>query len=156
MIPPALYSIRTALFALLAALFLVLCAAVFIQINQSHKESHFFCGVRSGESALSQHPRYARGKELFIDNCACCHNKNMKDNLTGPALGPALKAWVAYPKSDLYRFIRNSQGMIRQRHPRALKVWKEYKPVIMNSFPGLTDEDIEAIVAYIQSSEVIY
>ncbi|MBL7782361.1 MAG: hypothetical protein JNM22_14145 [Saprospiraceae bacterium] len=46
--------------------------------------------------------------------------------------------------------------MIQKRHPRALQVWGQYKPVVMNSFPGLTDEDIDAMVTYIQSSEVVY
>ena len=27
------------------------------------------------------------GKTLFQNNCASCHNKNMKSDLTGPALG---------------------------------------------------------------------
>ena len=29
----------------------------------------------------------AEGKELFRGKCATCHNKNMKQDLTGPALG---------------------------------------------------------------------
>ena len=36
-------------------------------------------------------PTKEAGKDLFVANCAACHNKNMKDNLTGPALGARLK-----------------------------------------------------------------
>ncbi|MBI5914780.1 MAG: cytochrome c, partial [Bacteroidetes bacterium] len=36
------------------------------------------------------------GKVLFKNNCASCHNKNMKDKLTGPALGGLQERWAAF------------------------------------------------------------
>ena len=47
-------------------------------------------------------PDIEAGKTLFKNNCASCHNKNMKDKLTGPALGGTQERWAAYPKEDLY------------------------------------------------------
>ena len=63
----------------------------------------------------------AAGKTLFKNQCASCHNKNMKDKLTGPALGGVQERWAAYPKEDLYSWIRNSQAMINSGHPRAVE-----------------------------------
>ena len=38
------------------------------------------------------------GKSLFKANCAQCHAKNMKSNLTGPALGGVEERWADYPR----------------------------------------------------------
>lgn len=89
------------------------------------------------------------GKALFKSQCASCHNKNMKDKLTGPALGGLEERWADYPREDLYTWIRNSQAMIADGHPRAVELWNEWKPTVMNPFPNLKDEEIENMLAYI-------
>ena len=89
------------------------------------------------------------GKTLFRNYCATCHNKNMRDNLTGPALGGLEERWADYPKEDLYKWIRNSQAMINEGHPRAVELWDEWKPVVMNNFLNLTDPQIDNIIAYV-------
>jgi cytochrome c551/c552 len=94
-------------------------------------------------------PTKEAGKELFTANCAACHNKNMKDNLTGPALGGMEERWAAYPRADLYSWIRNSQSLISAGHPRAVELWNQWKPVLMNNFTGLTDEQIESIILHV-------
>jgi mono/diheme cytochrome c family protein len=90
------------------------------------------------------------GKALFRSQCASCHNKNMKDDLTGPALGGTQERWADYPKEDLYSWIRNSQKMIADGHPRANEVWDEWKPTVMNNFLNLTDQEITNILGYIE------
>lgn len=92
---------------------------------------------------------YNTGKELFRLNCAACHNRNMKDNLTGPALAGVQDRWADYPPEDLYKWIRNSQAMIVEGHPRAQEMWDTWKPVVMTPFLTLTDQDIDAILLYI-------
>ena len=79
----------------------------------------FACTV---QSALFAAPTVEEGKNLFIANCASCHNKNMKDNLTGPALGGTEERWAAFPREDLYKWIRNSQALIATGHPRATEL----------------------------------
>jgi len=76
----------------------------------------------------------------------------MKDKLTGPALGGTTGRWAKYPREDLYGFIRHSQQMIKARHPRARQLWKEYQPTTMNNFPALTDQDLEALLKYIEAN----
>lgn len=94
-------------------------------------------------------PDLDAGKTLFRNNCGQCHARDMKSNLTGPALGGVEGRWADYPKEDLYTWIRNSQGMINAGHPRAVELWNEWKPTVMNAFQQLTDQEIANILAYI-------
>ncbi len=89
------------------------------------------------------------GKSLFKSQCASCHNKNMKDDLTGPALGGFEERWQDYPIEDLYAWIKNSQAQIASGHPKAVELWNEWKPTVMTSFPNLTNEDMDNILAYV-------
>jgi len=106
-------------------------------------------GIQIG---YAQEASIEEGKALFRNQCASCHNRNMKDNLTGPALGGTQERWAAYPESDLYRWIRNSPAMISEGHPRATELWNEWKPNVMNTFLNLTDVEIESILLYIDDA----
>lgn len=75
----------------------------------------------------------------------------MKDKLTGPALGGTEERWAAFPRKDLYSWIRASQTMIAKGHPRAAELWAQWKPAQMNNFPGLTDDNIESLLLYIDA-----
>jgi mono/diheme cytochrome c family protein len=99
--------------------------------------------------SLQAAPTVEEGKTLFVANCAACHNKNMKDDLTGPALAGTEERWAAFPREDLYSWIRGSQAMISAGHPRAVELWNKWKPTAMNNFPGLTDDQIESMLLYI-------
>ncbi len=100
-------------------------------------------------SGLFAGPTKEAGKDLFLANCATCHAKNMKDNLTGPALSGVEDRWSAFPRKDLYAWIRNSQALVSAGHPRATEVWNKYKPTVMNNFPQMTEEQIESIILFI-------
>ena len=84
-----------------------------------------------------------KGKELFNSNCAACHKLDAK--MTGPALrgiSPRLtNEW-------LYKWIRNSQDMIKSGDAEAVRVSKEYNGSVMTAFPQLTNGDIDNIIAY--------
>ena len=142
---------RNTLYAILALLLAIVALVVLLSLNnysRGQQESGAFCGVDSIES--NHPPQYQKGKELFVANCAACHNKNMNDNLTGPALAGVEGRWSAFPRADLYRWMRGSQAMIKSGHPRAKDLWAKWKPVIMNDFVALSDEDIEALLFYIR------
>ena len=101
-------------------------------------------------AALFSAPDIEVGKDLFKNNCAACHNKNMKDALTGPALGGVQERWASYPKADLYNWVRNSQGEIKAGHPKAVELWNQFKPTVMTAFPNLKDDEIESILLYVE------
>ena len=88
------------------------------------------------------------GKDLFKANCAQCHNKNMKDDLTGPALGGVQARWAGREKV-LHNWIRNSQSVIASGDPYAVALYNKYNKTLMNPFPQLKDDEIESILAYI-------
>ena len=87
------------------------------------------------------------GKELFKNNCAACHSKDMRSAATGPALGGSQARWA--DDVALYKWIRNSQAMIQSGHPRSVELWNQYKPTVMTAFPKLTDDEIGSLLAYV-------
>jgi len=91
----------------------------------------------------------AQGKRLFKINCAQCHNKNMVDDLTGPALKGVKERWLG-KEALLYDWIRNSQAVIATGDPYAKELYTKWNKTLMNPFPNLTDEEIEAILEYIE------
>ncbi len=95
---------------------------------------------------------YKEGKTIFKNYCASCHNKNMKDDMTGPALAGVEERWEKYPKEDLYNWIRNSQKLVSEKHPRAISLVKEWNNISMTSFPNLSDEEIEGVLLFISTN----
>ena len=88
------------------------------------------------------------GAALFMMNCASCHNRNMRSKSTGPALGGVTDRWEN--KALLYDFIRNSQAVIASKDAYAVALFNEYGKSVMTSFPNLTDEEIDALLEYIE------
>lgn len=130
----------------------ILCLSVSNHFQQPDDEQLAGCGTITPEKKVNyseeQEETYFIGKKLFKTNCMTCHNRNMVDNMNGPALAGVTDRWSTYPEEDLYHWIRNSQQLIAQKHPRAVNLWKEWQS-IMNSFENLSDEDIDAILFYI-------
>ena len=90
-----------------------------------------------------------KGKQLFNVNCAACHALNRK--MTGPALGNVearLAEEQGLGKEWLYKWIKNSAGLIASGDAYANKVYNEYNQSAMTAFPTLSNEDIDNILAY--------
>lgn len=142
--------LKAQLYALLATLGGLLLIIVSFIFWQSETPAQAANNNQPGQKIAVLNPRIAAGKELFITNCAACHSKSMVDDLTGPALRGVEERWAAYPRQDLYRWIRHSQQMIQARHPRAIELKKKWGTAIMTDFPDLSDEQMEQILAYIR------
>ena len=91
------------------------------------------------------------GKKLFKINCGSCHNRNMKSDMIGPALAGVRDRWSDYPISDLYNWVKNSSKLVEEEHPMAITIYKEWDRGTMTTFSGMTDEEVEAILVYIES-----
>ncbi len=87
------------------------------------------------------------GKALFNQKCASCHA--IDKQLVGPALSGVEDRWD--DKAMLYDWVRNSAAVIKKGYPRAVAVYNEYKRVQMAAFPELKNEDIDAILGYINT-----
>ena len=83
------------------------------------------------------------GKKLFNANCAACHKLNKR------AVGPALRGVSAkYDREWLYTWIKNSTAMVKSGDAQAVAIYEEYNGSVMTSFPQLSNEDIDNIIAY--------
>ncbi len=85
----------------------------------------------------------ADGLSLFKANCAACHKPD--EAYVGPKLQGAKdrepsKDWV-------YKWVANASAMANT-DPYAMKLKAEYGGVVMTSFPGLSKEEIDAILDY--------
>lgn len=89
------------------------------------------------------------GKALFQSNCAACHNP-LKD-----ATGPALKGVDArVPNKEwLYKWVKNSASVIATGDKYANDLYNKWNKTAMTAFPSLSNEEIDAIVTYVNSVE---
>ncbi|MCL6525057.1 MAG: cytochrome c [Thermoflavifilum sp.] len=87
-----------------------------------------------------------KGQELFQANCSACHR--IHEKLIGPPLAGVTKM---RSKEWLYNWIRNSQAVINSGDTAAINLYKEYNQVQMTPFPQLSNQDIDAILAYIDA-----
>lgn len=88
--------------------------------------------------------KHELGKTLFRANCAVCHHQTK--NSAGPALQGALGR--APDKEWVYKFVRNSAKLIAEGDKYANELYKTYGKTAMTAFPTLSNEDIDAIMAY--------
>ena len=87
--------------------------------------------------------RVAVGKKIFQTNCASCHKLDKK--LIGPALGG-----IADRRSNewLKAWIKDNNALRASGDQDAIDIFEEYNGMPMTAFPQLSDEDIDAIIAY--------
>lgn len=96
-------------------------------------------------STISYGQDFDKGKELFNQNCAACHNMEKK------MVGPALQNVVQEQGRDWTKeWIYNSQALIESGDEHANEVWKEYNMIAMPAYNWLDDSDLESIVTYIE------
>lgn len=89
----------------------------------------------------------SRGRDLFNNNCARCHNVQLEKKGTGPALyGVSGRK----PAGDwIYRWVKNSAKMIEEGDAYAVKIWKDNGKAAMDPFPSLSEQQIDTIMTWI-------
>lgn len=94
-------------------------------------------------AVTAQDPAIEKGKALFNANCAACHKLNKR------AVGPALAGVSAkYDKEWIYSWVKNSTAMVKAGDAQAVAIFEEFNGSVMTSFPQLSNEDIDNILAY--------
>jgi len=92
----------------------------------------------------------ADGKSLFKQNCATCH-KPCDQKLTGPGLKGVLSR---VPSADwIHNWVHNSAGVLKSGDSYAKKIFDENGGSVMTTFPGLSNADIDAIIAYVDPGD---
>lgn len=91
----------------------------------------------------------AKGKSLFTNNCASCHNVTAA-KLVGPGLQGIdqrrNEAW-------LLKWIKNPAAVIASGDSYAVDLYNKFNKAQMTAFPGLADDDIRSILAYVKDAE---
>ena len=87
------------------------------------------------------------GKSLFQTNCAQCHNP------ISVVVGPALKGVTQrVPDSNLlHAWIHNNATVLRSGNVYFNNLFNQYGRAPMNTFPGLTNGQIDAILNYVET-----
>jgi mono/diheme cytochrome c family protein len=87
----------------------------------------------------------ADGAALFKGNCASCHKPD-KD-----FTGPALQGWKSrQPDGWLYKWVAGPSALISSGDKYANDLYTKWKPSgIMQNFPALKKEEIDAIMKYV-------
>lgn len=88
----------------------------------------------------------AKGKQLFVRECRMCHDQNLRNDLTGPALG---NIHLFREEEWLINFTKQSQQMIANSDSLAICHWEQWKPTIMSDFTHLADDSIKMIYKWI-------
>ncbi len=108
-----------------------------------------FSLIAQGDVASAGAGDAVKGKTLFNQNCAACHSLNRK--MTGPALANVesrLAEDEGLDREWLYKWIKNSPGMIKSGDSYANKIYNEYNKAAMTAFPTFSNADIDDILAY--------
>ncbi len=108
---------------------------IFISCNSSTKENKI-----STEAIVINN-----GKVLFTQYCSGCHN--FKQNAIGPQLSGVT---IKQTQDQLHTFIQNPNRVIQSGDVHAQQLYDQYK-TLMPSFSGLKDDEINAIIAYINT-----
>lgn len=99
--------------------------------------------------SLTQAQDAGKGYELFEQNCTACHQIDGK--LIGPELRNVeqrLKDEQGLGKEWLHAWIKDNKALRESGDAYANKVFAENNNTEMLAFPGLSDGDIDAILAY--------
>ena len=87
---------------------------------------------------------YDKGKQLFKNNCAACHNMEKK------VVGPALKNVVKNQGEDWTKsWIKNNNKLRASGDKHANQIFKEYNGMAMPAYEHLGDEAIVDLTAYL-------
>lgn len=88
------------------------------------------------------------GQELFEAHCKACHHPTQR--LVGPALSGVRERrdpeWII-------NFVKSSQSMIADGDSTANALFMEFNQIPMPEHPGLSKEEINAIIDYVDNPE---
>jgi mono/diheme cytochrome c family protein len=97
-----------------------------------------------------KYDKHQHGKTLFLNICAACHNKNMKDDLTGPALDDVMLRWEN-DTTALLNYLKNAgEYFSGQPSKRMMELHNQFGNFKKPSFEELSLEDVKSILSYIE------
>ncbi|MFN8353311.1 MAG: c-type cytochrome [Spirosomataceae bacterium] len=92
-----------------------------------------------------------KGKTLFTNNCASCHNVS-DQKLVGPGLKGIdqrrNEAWII-------KWVKNPAAVIASGDSYAVDLYNKFNKAQMTAFTNFQDDDIRSILAYVKASEAV-
>jgi hypothetical protein len=123
------------------SVFLFFIATLFI-ISCSQKNEF-------GSDISTDKEQIEAGKVLFENNCSSCHNFQQN------GIGPNLSGITHSVETEWVRnFIKDPSKIIDANDPRAASLFEVYN-TYMPAFPGLKEEDLDNILAYLHTYETL-
>jgi len=118
--------------------------------NKPAAETQKGAGVQNAAALGIDSLEVVKGKNIFNANCAACHKLDTK--LIGPALSNIsdkrsadwLKAWI-----------KDNGALRASGDADAIAIYDEFNGSPMTAFPQLSDQDIEAIIAYTSHADIL-
>ncbi|WP_341654751.1 c-type cytochrome [Blattabacterium cuenoti] len=92
------------------------------------------------------------GMELFKKNCTACHSIDLRKKMIGPALHGVTEK---RNRKWLHQWIKNNKSLRESGDKDALEIYKEYGNIEMNSFPQLSEKQIDDILFFIKNPNSI-
>ncbi len=103
----------------------------------------------AGTLSLFNTGKAQNGEATFKAKCSACHRVDER-KLVGPGLGN-----IKDRRSEqwLISWIKDSQKLIKSGDAEAVAVYEEYNKIAMQGFPELNDDEILAMLDFLQSDE---
>jgi mono/diheme cytochrome c family protein len=122
--------------------------AYFDQNKHISVEPQFYCGVDNiPYLPIIDTPQQQKGQVLFMDNCASCHTATNE-----VLVGPGLKGVTQRKTIDwIVKWVHNSQKMIANGTKYDVDLFNTFNRAEMPAFPNIKEDEIKAILAYIDS-----
>ena len=107
---------------------------------------YFVSCKSSDKNIISSDPAViAKGESFFTHECSGCHNFRQQ------GIGPQLSGITTETSVEwIHNFIKNPKQLIESGNERAQMLFKKYQ-TIMPSFSALAEEDIDAIIAFLNT-----
>ncbi len=135
----------TILMSRISRSFLTFVAFSVVTLSSSFAaDSTAAAGAPAANSAL-----IGKGEQLFKENCKSCHK--IHEESVGPALSGVTKR---HPADWLHSWVKNNAVFRASGDKDAIAIYEKYKKAEMTAFPTFTNEDIDAIMAYVESVPV--
>lgn len=128
-------------------LFFIIFSFFIVYSVYASKESTSYKQLNTSKKLQEKDSTFQAGKALFKKYCTFCHHIKMDRRMTGPALGGVTKR---REKQWLYRYTRESYKMHQEGDSIALLHREVYGGSMMNSFPMLSDIDLDILYYFIE------
>ncbi|WP_185882974.1 c-type cytochrome [Blattabacterium cuenoti] len=102
----------------------------------------FFSNIKS-ENVFNGNAE--NGKDLFKKNCTSCHSIELEKKMIGPALSGIT---TKRSREWLHKWIKNNKSLRESGDKEAQSIYKEYGNIEMNSFPKLSEQEIDDILFF--------